>query len=123
LPPGDGQRVLGGAENRVERSTGLNGLLSSARQPAAVARERIRSSTAPLMKISGISPSQEGAVLEAAGRNQARPCGALSGNDSLSISEIAWLLGYRDIGAFSLAYKLWTGNTPRRGCCPDALIP
>jgi AraC-like DNA-binding protein len=34
-------------------------------------------------------------------------------DDSLSISEIAWLLGYHDIGAFSHAYKLWTGTTPR----------
>jgi AraC-like DNA-binding protein len=34
-------------------------------------------------------------------------------DDSLSISEIAWLLGYHDIGAFSHAYKQWTGTTPR----------
>ncbi len=34
-------------------------------------------------------------------------------DDSLSISEIAWLLGYRDIGAFSHAYKQWTGTSPR----------
>ena len=32
---------------------------------------------------------------------------------TLSISEIAWLLGYHDIGAFSHAYKRWTGITPR----------
>jgi AraC-like DNA-binding protein len=32
---------------------------------------------------------------------------------TLSISEIAWLLGYHDIGAFSHAYKQWTGTTPR----------
>ena len=34
-------------------------------------------------------------------------------DSSLSISEIAWLLGYHDIGAFSHAYKQWTGTTPR----------
>lgn len=34
-------------------------------------------------------------------------------DDTLSISEIAWLLGYHDIGAFSHAYKEWTGMTPR----------
>jgi len=34
-------------------------------------------------------------------------------DDTLSISEIAWLLGYQDIGAFSHAYKQWTGTTPR----------
>jgi len=32
----------------------------------------------------------------------------------LSISQIAWLLGYRDIAAFSHAFKRWTGNTPSR---------
>jgi AraC-like DNA-binding protein len=34
-------------------------------------------------------------------------------DSTLSISEIGWLLGYRDIGAFSHAYKQWTGTTPR----------
>jgi AraC-like DNA-binding protein len=31
----------------------------------------------------------------------------------LSISQIAWLLGYQEIGAFSRAFKRWTGMTPR----------
>lgn len=31
----------------------------------------------------------------------------------LSISQIAWLLGYQEIGAFSRAFKRWTGKTPR----------
>jgi AraC-like DNA-binding protein len=34
-------------------------------------------------------------------------------DESLSISQIAWLLGYHDIGAFSHAFKRWTGATPR----------
>jgi len=34
-------------------------------------------------------------------------------DESLSISQIAWLLGYQDIGAFSHAFKRWTGTTPR----------
>jgi AraC-like DNA-binding protein len=32
---------------------------------------------------------------------------------ALSISQIAWLLGYQEIGAFSRAFKRWTGKTPR----------
>jgi AraC-like DNA-binding protein len=31
----------------------------------------------------------------------------------LSISEIAWLLGYREVSAFTHACRRWTGQTPR----------
>ena len=34
-------------------------------------------------------------------------------DESLSISEIAWLLGYQDTSAFTHAFKRWTGSTPR----------
>jgi len=34
-------------------------------------------------------------------------------DERLSISEISWLLGYSQIGAFSRAFKQWTGKTPR----------
>jgi AraC-like DNA-binding protein len=32
---------------------------------------------------------------------------------TLSISEIAWLLGYQDVSAFTHAFKRWTGKSPR----------
>jgi AraC-like DNA-binding protein len=32
---------------------------------------------------------------------------------SLSISQIAWLLGYQEVSAFSHAFKRWTGKTAR----------
>lgn len=32
---------------------------------------------------------------------------------TLSISQIAWLLGYQEVSAFSNAFKRWTGKTPR----------
>jgi AraC-like DNA-binding protein len=31
----------------------------------------------------------------------------------LSISEIAWLLGYQEVSSLTHAFKRWTGNTPR----------
>jgi AraC-like DNA-binding protein len=34
-------------------------------------------------------------------------------DDELRISQIAWLVGYRDVAAFSHAYKRWTGKAPR----------
>jgi AraC-like DNA-binding protein len=32
----------------------------------------------------------------------------------LTISQIAWLLGYQDVAAFSHAFKRWTGSTPSK---------
>jgi AraC-like DNA-binding protein len=32
----------------------------------------------------------------------------------LTIAQIAWLLGYRDVGAFSHAFKRWAGKTPSK---------
>jgi AraC-like DNA-binding protein len=34
-------------------------------------------------------------------------------DDGLTISQIAWLLGYQEISAFTHAFKRWTGMTPR----------
>jgi len=31
----------------------------------------------------------------------------------LSISEIAWMLGYGEVSAFTHAFKRWSGHTPR----------
>ena len=35
-------------------------------------------------------------------------------DDDLSVSQIAWLLGYKEVGAFSHAFRRWTGKTPRQ---------
>ncbi len=35
-------------------------------------------------------------------------------DQDLSISRIAWLLGYREVSAFTHAFKRWTGQTPRQ---------
>jgi AraC-like DNA-binding protein len=35
-------------------------------------------------------------------------------DSTLSISEIAWLLGYQEVSAFTHAFKRWTGMTPRQ---------
>ena len=34
--------------------------------------------------------------------------------DDLKIAEVAWLVGYQEISAFSHAVKRWTGETPSR---------
>jgi AraC-like DNA-binding protein len=33
--------------------------------------------------------------------------------ETLTISKLAWLLGYQDVSSFSHAFKRWTGTTPR----------
>jgi AraC-like DNA-binding protein len=33
-------------------------------------------------------------------------------DEDLSVSQVAWLVGYREIAAFSHAFKRWTGRTP-----------
>ena len=32
----------------------------------------------------------------------------------LSVSQVAWLLGYQEVSAFTHAFKRWTGRTPRQ---------
>jgi AraC-like DNA-binding protein len=34
-------------------------------------------------------------------------------DEDLSISQVAWLLGYQEVSSFTHAFKRWTGNTPR----------
>ena len=36
------------------------------------------------------------------------------GSSDLPISQIAWLLGYSEVSAFTHAFKRWTGMTPRQ---------
>src|SRR5262249_28039471 len=33
-------------------------------------------------------------------------------HEKLAVSEVAWLLGYQEVGAFSHAFRRWTGKTP-----------
>ena len=35
-------------------------------------------------------------------------------DEALSVSEIAWLLGYREVSSLTHAFKRWTGRTPRQ---------
>jgi AraC-like DNA-binding protein len=35
-------------------------------------------------------------------------------DENLSISQIAWLLGYQEVSALTHAFKRWTGKTPRQ---------
>jgi AraC-like DNA-binding protein len=41
-------------------------------------------------------------------------------DDSLTVSQIAWLLGYKETTAFSHAFRRWTGQTPGEARGPAA---
>jgi AraC-like DNA-binding protein len=44
--------------------------------------------------------------------------------EGLTVSRIAWLLGYREVSAFTHAFKRWTGETPRQARARgETLIP
>jgi AraC-like DNA-binding protein len=69
----------------------------------------------------GLSPGTLARRLEAEGLTFSSLLQKLRGDlgrrylaeDHWSISQIAWLLGYREIGSFSHAFKRMTGKTPR----------
>ncbi len=44
-------------------------------------------------------------------------------DEALSISQIAWLLGYEEISAFTHAFKRWTGQTPKQVRTPRPSAP
>jgi AraC-like DNA-binding protein len=35
-------------------------------------------------------------------------------DETMPVSEIAWLLGYREVSSLTHAFKRWTGTTPQR---------
>jgi AraC-like DNA-binding protein len=35
-------------------------------------------------------------------------------DQALSISQVAWLLGYQEVSSFTHAFKRWTNKTPRQ---------
>jgi AraC-like DNA-binding protein len=43
------------------------------------------------------------------------------GEEGLPISQIAWLVGYRDVSAFTHAFTRWTGKTPREARVQERL--
>jgi AraC-like DNA-binding protein len=69
----------------------------------------------------GLSPRTLGRRLAAEGltfssvldRLRADLAGRYLRDKDLSISEIAWLVGYQEVSAFTHAHKRWTGKTPR----------
>ena len=103
------RRSAAGLQGTVENQL-LTALPSGRVQTAAVARQlgmSVRSLTRHL--------SQEGTSFgEILDRLRHRLALSYLEDRRISLQQIAWLLGYSEIGAFNHAFKRWTGTSPGR---------
>jgi AraC-like DNA-binding protein len=89
----------------------LVSLLPSGESQAATVAQRLNMSTRSFTR----QLAKEGTTLrEILERLRRRLATLYLADDRKSIKQIAWLLGYSEPGAFTHAYKRWTGTTPRR---------
>ena len=89
---------------------------SSARLPAAKRNRRqspkqLGLSDHSLRRHLAEEGSSFGKVLDGVRRHLAR---RYLEDERVSLQQIAWLLGYSEIGAFNHAFKRWTGTSPGR---------
>jgi len=89
----------------------LISLLPSGDSRAAAVAQRLNMSTRSLTRQLAREGTTFGEILERLRRHLASRYLA---HDRMSIKQIAWLLGYSEPGAFTHAYKRWTGTTPKR---------
>jgi AraC-like DNA-binding protein len=96
------------ARSEVERI--LPELLPHGKANAVEVARRLGSSSRSLSR-----KLQEGGVAFAEVRDELRKALAESylAAHELSVTEIAWLLGYREVSSLTHAFKRWTGMTPR----------
>jgi len=89
----------------------LISLLPSGETRAAAVAQRLNMSTRSFTRQLAKEGTTFGEILE---RLRRRLATRYLAHDRMSIKQIAWLLGYSEPGAFTHAYKRWTGTTPGR---------
>jgi len=89
----------------------LVNLLPSGKFQAAAVAQRLNMSTRSFTRHLAEEGTSFGEILE---RLRQRLASRYLADDRMSIQQIAWLLGYSEVGAFNHAYKRWTGTTPGR---------
>src|SRR5215471_14021297 len=99
----------------------LISLLPSGETRAAAVAQRLNMSSRSFTRQLAKEGTTFGEILE---RLRRRLATRYLAHDQMSIKQIAWLLGYSEPGAFTHAYKRWTGTTPRRARQnqPSALV-
>jgi len=86
-------------------------LLPSGESRAAVVAQRLNMSTRSFTRHLAEEGTTFAEILE---RLRQRLASRYLADDNMSIQQVAWLLGYTEPGAFTHAYKRWTGTAPRR---------
>ena len=89
----------------------LTSLLPSGEARAAVVARQLGMSPRSLTRRLTEEGTTFGEILE---QLRQRLASRYLADDRMSVQQIAWLLGYSEVGAFNHAYKRWTGTTPSR---------
>ena len=96
----------------------LASLLPSGESRAAVVARQLGMSPRSLTRHLAEEGTTFGEIVEQLRR---RLASRYLADDRMSVQQIAWLLGYSEVGAFNHAYKRWTGTAPRRNRKPAAM--
>jgi AraC-like DNA-binding protein len=88
----------------------LMSLLPGGETGIAAVAQRLNMSTRSFTRQLAKEATTFGEILE---RLRQRLASRYLEDDRMSIKQIAWLLGYSEPGAFTHAYKRWTGTTPK----------
>jgi len=86
-------------------------LLPSGEARAAAVAQRLNMSRRAFMRHLGEEGTTFGEILE---RLRRRLASRYLADDRMSLQQIAWSLVYSEPGAFTHAYRRWTGTTPRQ---------
>ena len=101
------KRAPAGLRSLVEDQ--LTGLLPSGRARAAVVAEQLGMSERSFRRRLVQESTNFGEVLD---RLRNRLALRYLEEEQVSLKQIAWLLGYSELGAFNHAFKRWTGTSP-----------
>jgi AraC-like DNA-binding protein len=90
-------------------------LLPSGESRAAAVARRLGMSSRSFTRHLAEEGTTFGEILE---RLRRRLASRYLADGRMSLQQIAWVLGYSEPGAFTHAYKRWTGTTPRQARKP-----
>ena len=95
--------------SKVEET--LPGLLPHGRATASEVAQRLGMSSRTLSRKLGEEGTSFAEILD---QLRAALAKHYLDDDALPVSEIAWLLGYREVSSLTHAFKRWTGTSPRQ---------